>query len=104
MPLFGAHLSIAGGLHKALEAAQAFGMDAVQLFTASPQTWPVQPLPAEQAAVPLGKVGAQTSTQWRAKEMTDDEVRTFHQILGASRLRWTMAHDSYLINLASPEE
>ena len=33
MPLLGAHMSIAGGLHKAVEAAAALGMDAVQLFT-----------------------------------------------------------------------
>jgi len=39
MPLLGAHLSIAGGLHHALSAAQAYGMDTVQLFTASPQVW-----------------------------------------------------------------
>lgn len=41
MPLFGAHLSIAGGLHKALLAAQAYGMDSVQLFLTSPQNWSV---------------------------------------------------------------
>jgi hypothetical protein len=33
MPLFGAHLSIAGGCHHALLAAQAHGLDTVQLFT-----------------------------------------------------------------------
>jgi deoxyribonuclease-4 len=33
MPLFGAHMSIAGGLHKALLAAQAHGCETVQLFT-----------------------------------------------------------------------
>jgi deoxyribonuclease IV len=33
MPLFGAHMSIAGGLHNALLAAQAHGMNTVQLFT-----------------------------------------------------------------------
>lgn len=33
MPLFGAHMSIAGGCHHALLAAQAYGCDTVQLFT-----------------------------------------------------------------------
>lgn len=31
--LLGAHLSIAGGLHKALESAQKLGCNAVQIFT-----------------------------------------------------------------------
>jgi deoxyribonuclease-4 len=33
MPLFGAHMSIAGGCHNALLLAQALGCDSVQLFT-----------------------------------------------------------------------
>lgn len=33
MPLFGSHLSIAGGYYKAVDAAAALGMDTVQLFT-----------------------------------------------------------------------
>jgi deoxyribonuclease-4 len=35
MPLFGAHMSIAGGYHQALLAAQAHGCSTVQLFTKS---------------------------------------------------------------------
>ena len=33
MPLFGSHLSIAGGYYKAVDAAAALGMQTVQLFT-----------------------------------------------------------------------
>jgi deoxyribonuclease-4 len=33
MPLFGAHVSIAGGCHNALLAAQAHACQTVQLFT-----------------------------------------------------------------------
>jgi deoxyribonuclease-4 len=33
MPLLGAHMSIAGGYHKALESAAHYGMDACQLLT-----------------------------------------------------------------------
>ncbi len=33
MPLFGAHMSIAGGYHNAVQAAQKHGCPAVQLFT-----------------------------------------------------------------------
>src|SRR5438105_3638582 len=104
MPLFGAHLSIAGGLHKALEAAQAYGMDAVQLFTASPQTWPVKPLSAGPTVFPSDRLVTQSSNLWRARELTTEEVHTFQEIWRGSRLRLALAHDSYLINLASPEE
>ena len=33
MPVFGAHLSVAGGLHKAAESAAALGCGTVQVFT-----------------------------------------------------------------------
>jgi deoxyribonuclease-4 len=79
MPLFGAHMSIAGGCHNALLAAQTHGCQTVQLFTKS-------------------------SNQWAAKELTDDDIRTFRQTLKRSGLRYPTAHDSYLINLASPDE
>ena len=79
MPLFGAHMSIAGGYEKALLAAQAHQCEAVQLFTKS-------------------------SNQWKAKELTADEVRTFRRTLRQSGVKHTLAHDCYLINLASPDE
>lgn len=41
---FGAHMSITGGLHKAIVEAAEFGFDCVQLFTASPNRWPVVPV------------------------------------------------------------
>jgi len=31
--MFGSHLSIAGGMHKALLAAEGYGMTTVQVFT-----------------------------------------------------------------------
>lgn len=33
MPILGAHMSIAGGYYKAVDAAATFTMDCVQLFT-----------------------------------------------------------------------
>jgi endonuclease IV len=33
MPLFGAHMSVAGGCRNAILAARAFGCQALQLFT-----------------------------------------------------------------------
>lgn len=79
MPLFGAHMSIAGGCHNALLEAQARGCDSVQLFTRAP-------------------------SQWSGRELSDEEVRLFRRTLRQSRLRQAMAHDCYLTNLASPEE
>ncbi len=79
MPLFGAHKSIAGGYHKALLEAQAHGCDTVQLFT-------------------------KNNNQWYAKELTAADIAAFRRTLRASRLKQPVAHDCYLINLASPEE
>jgi deoxyribonuclease-4 len=79
MPLFGAHTSIAGGCHNALLEAEAHGCSTVQLFT-------------------------KNANQWSARDITDDEVRLFRRTLRRTRLRQPMAHDSYLINLASPDK
>ena len=79
MPLFGAHMSIVGGCHKALLAAQAYECATVQLFT-------------------------KNSNQWNARDLSDKDIRLFRQTLRRTRLRRAMAHDSYLINLASPDE
>lgn len=79
MPLFGAHMSVAGGLHNALLAAEAHGCATVQLFT-------------------------KNANQWAAKPLNDESVQLFRQTLKRTRLRFPTAHDSYLINLASPDE
>lgn len=78
MPLFGSHLSIAGGYYKAAEAAGALGMDTVQIFT-------------------------KNNNQWAGKPLSDDDVRRFRAAVEAHGLRIPCAHDSYLINLASPD-
>jgi len=78
MPYLGAHLSIAGGYHKALETARRYRMRAVQLFT-------------------------KNNTQWRAKPITSAELERFRHARHLLRPRWLLAHVSYLINLASPD-
>lgn len=77
--MLGAHLSIAGGLHNALLRAEKLGLETVQIFTKNQQQWRVPPLKRE------------AIEQWCAT---------------AQRLGFTHAvsHDSYLINLASPDE
>ncbi len=78
MPLFGAHMSIAGGFHNALLAARDHDCSAVQLFTKPPN-------------------------QWAGRPITADEAKFFRQTLRQTRVRFPTAHDSYLINLASPD-
>ena len=79
MPILGAHMSIAGGYYKAVESAAAAGCDCVQVFT-------------------------KNNNQWRAKEITDDDVAKFRDALEASEISHPLSHASYLINLASPDK
>jgi len=79
MAILGAHMSIAGGYYKAVEHAKAAGCDCVQLFT-------------------------KNNNQWRAKPITDDDVARFRDALKETGVSHPIAHDSYLINLASPDD
>src|SRR5207244_11112938 len=42
--------------------------------------------------------------QWNASERPAEEIATFRRTLRRSKLRGATAHDSYLVNLASPDE
>src|SRR5438477_4429704 len=77
--MFGAHLSIAGGMHNALLCAEKFGMDTVQVFTKNQMQWRCSPL--QQCAI--------------------DEWKSHQKRLKFKR---TVSHDSYLINLAATNE
>lgn len=79
MPLLGAHQSIAGGYYKAVEIAAELKMDCVQIFT-------------------------KNNNQWRAKPLTKEDVTLFRSALERTGIRQPCAHDSYLINLASPDD
>jgi deoxyribonuclease-4 len=81
--MFGAHLSIAGGLVNALVEAERLGMDCAQIFTKSQRQWRVPPLDRDARDEWLAKLAA----------MGWDRPR------GPARV---VAHNSYLINLASP--
>lgn len=78
MPILGAHMSIVGGYYRAVEIAHECGCDCVQLFT-------------------------KNNNQWRAKELTDDDAEKFQAALARLGISHPIAHDSYLINLASPD-
>ncbi len=104
MPLFGAHMSIAGGLYKAVEAAAAHGMDTVQIFTHSPSQWVAKPVvSAEIASLRVGKSLTKNNNQSNATDLGADEIQRFHATLKSTKLKFPTAHDSYLINLASPD-
>jgi deoxyribonuclease-4 len=44
------------------------------------------------------------ANRWAERMCEDDECREFRSALGQTLVRDTIAHDSYLINLASPDE
>lgn len=105
MPLFGAHMSIAGGFHKAVERAAALGMETVQIFTHSPSQWAVKPIvPAAEESLRSGKLLTKNANQWAGKPLTDDDINRFRTAVRDSKLRHPTAHDSYLINLAAPDD
>jgi deoxyribonuclease-4 len=74
----GAHISTAGGVANAPPRADEIGATAMQIFTKQPN-------------------------RWAEHEVTAAEAAAFRTALAASGVRFTNAHDSYLINLASPD-
>ncbi|MSR32884.1 MAG: deoxyribonuclease IV [Gemmataceae bacterium] len=79
MPLLGAHMSVAGGMHKAVEAALAHQCQSLQVFTKSP-------------------------SQWKSKPLAPEDIKNFRKAVKAAGLKKTLSHNSYLINLASPDD
>jgi deoxyribonuclease-4 len=76
MPRLGAHLSIAGGLPRAVDRAEASGCEALQIFTKS-------------------------AGQWRARPLPPDEIALFRNRVERTGIRPVVAHTSYLINVAA---
>ncbi|MBI3948828.1 MAG: deoxyribonuclease IV [Armatimonadetes bacterium] len=72
----GAHMRIAGGFQTAVKDAVAAACETLQIFTKNPQ-------------------------QWRSREVTLEEGREFQAECAEVGLSPVVAHDSYLINLAS---
>jgi deoxyribonuclease-4 len=77
-PLLGAHMSIAGGVGNALLDGKKVACDAIQIFTKS-------------------------SRQWAAKPYTNEEIEQFHANRRETGIASVVAHDSYLLNLGSPD-
>ena len=76
MPRFGAHMSIAGGLPRAVDRAKASRCEALQIFTKS-------------------------AGQWRARPLPPEEIALFRRRVEETGIRPVVAHNSYLINLAA---
>jgi len=74
----GAHVSTQGGVGTAPGRGTTIGATAIQLFTKGP-------------------------SQWREPALSRGEIRGFRDALLASDIREVISHDSYLINLASPD-
>ena len=78
IPLLGAHVSTQGGVDKAPQRAHAIGATAMQIFTKTPN-------------------------QWREPVIDAGTAATFRAELARCGIETVVAHDSYLINLASPD-
>lgn len=78
-PLLGAHMSIAGGTPLAVQRAQRVQANVMQIFV-------------------------KNNNRWEGRDLTDEEVRRFRAACRDAGLRAVVAHNAYLINLASPDE
>jgi deoxyribonuclease-4 len=72
----GAHMSVAGGVSKAVDRALVHGCEALQIF-------------------------CKNANQWLGKPIAPDEVLRFRQRIDETGLAPVVSHASYLINLAT---
>jgi deoxyribonuclease-4 len=77
--LLGSHMSIAGGVQKAIERASSIGCTTMQIFV-------------------------KNNNQWKGAPLKDEDVSTYNNLLAKSSIRPVMAHDTYLINLCAVED
>jgi len=75
----GAHVSVAGGLQNAIPWALEIEADTFQMFS-------------------------KNQRQWIAKPLTEEQIEGFKKPLSETDLGPLMIHDSYLINMGSPDE
>lgn len=88
--MFGSHLSVAGGLHKAVTTAVGLSMQTVQIFTHAPAQWAVKRVSSGSA--------------WTAAPLPEDVCGKWREAVATAGFGVTVVHDSYLINLASSED
>lgn len=75
----GAHVSVAGGTWESASRANEISATATQIFT-------------------------KQANRWVEREVDATEAERYRAAMKGTHVRWSCAHDSYLINLASPDE
>jgi deoxyribonuclease IV len=75
----GAHVSIEGGIHTAIERADEMGADSVQVFTQSPR-------------------------MWRPSNHLPENIERFKERRAEVGLDGVLCHAMYLVNLANPKD
>jgi deoxyribonuclease-4 len=76
--LLGAHVSVQGGVHTGPRRGTAIGATAIQVFTKTPN-------------------------QWREPEVATETADAFRRECERTGITTIVSHDSYLINLATPD-
>jgi deoxyribonuclease-4 len=77
-PLLGAHMSISGGVHTAVERGMSIGCRTMQIFV-------------------------KNNTQWRVSPLTDEQILTYKNLLMKSTIAPVIVHSTYLINMAATD-
>ena len=77
--IIGGHMSISGGFREAPERANKIGLNSMQVFT-------------------------KNQRQWIAKPLDMDDVNEYKENMKKFGIRITVAHASYLVNLAAPAD
>jgi deoxyribonuclease-4 len=72
-------MSIAGGMHTAIERAMSIGCTTIQVFV-------------------------KNNNQWHGKPLEDEDVITYKELRAKSGIAPVMAHDTYLINLCAKDK
>lgn len=75
----GAHVSVAGGTWESAARAREISATGSQIFT-------------------------KQANRWLERDIDDAEATRYRTAMSETKVRWTCAHDSYLINLASPDD
>jgi deoxyribonuclease-4 len=78
-PLLGVHMSISGGLEKALLRGRDLGCNTIQMFT-------------------------KNASQWRERYLEESEIAEFKAVRKQVNINPVISHNSYLINLASADD
>ncbi|MCK4544926.1 deoxyribonuclease IV [candidate division WOR-3 bacterium] len=79
MGLLGAHVSTSGGIYNAIENGEKLKCKSIQIFT-------------------------KNQMRWKARKLEDKDIELFKLDWEKSGIDMILSHDSYLINLGSPDK